>query len=72
MAKLKMKPMDLTVYILASVGALNWGLAEVLDFNVVNFALELVNLASYSMFIYGAIGLAGACSLAQLFGFKLN
>ena len=66
MVKFKMKPLEWVAYLLVSIGALNWGLAEVLNFNAVDWLLGLVNLTSYSIFVYGAVGLAGAYSLYKI------
>lgn len=55
------------VYVLVGVGALNWGLDKVLSFNVVDWLLTLIGIASYSIYVYGAVGLAGAYSLYKIF-----
>lgn len=54
-------------YVLVGVGALNWGLDKVLSFNVVDWLLTLIGIASYSIYVYGAVGLAGAYSLYKIF-----
>jgi len=66
MAKIKMKPLEWVAYLLVSIGALNWGLDKVAGFNIVDWLLGLVNLAGYSIFVYGAVGLAGAYSLYKI------
>ena len=66
MVKFKMKPLEWVAYLLVSIGALNWGLSEVAGFNLVEWLLGLANLTGYSIFVYGAVGLAGAYSLYEM------
>ncbi|MXR39807.1 DUF378 domain-containing protein [Halobaculum sp. WSA2] len=53
-----------TVWLLAGLGALNWGLMELADLNLVT---ELVGTGAAGA-IYIAIGAAGGLSLAGNFG----
>lgn len=53
-----------TVWLLAGLGALNWGLMEVADLNLVT---ELLGSGSAGL-VYIVIGAAGALSLAGNFG----
>mgnify|MGYP001608739714 CR=1 FL=1 len=55
------------VFVLVGVGALNWGLDRFFSFNVVDWLLSLVGLASFSLYVYGAIGLSGAYYLYKIF-----
>lgn len=56
-----------TAYVLTSVGALNWGLDKVFSFNIVDWLLTMVKLTSYSIYVYGLIGLAGAFAVYKIF-----
>ncbi len=68
MSKIKgMKLLDKTAYVLACAGAVNVGTSEFLNFNLVDWALGLANLGTYTTWVYGAIGLAGAYVLYSLF-----
>ena len=67
MVKIHMKPLQWVVYILIAVGALNWGLVEVLNINLVDSILGWVGLTSLATWAYTAIGLAGAWALAKIF-----
>jgi len=62
----KTKSLEWVVSLLVGIGAFSLGLANVLNFDIVDWLLNLVNFASYSIFIYGAIGIAGAYSLYKL------
>lgn len=57
---MKMKPLEWVAYILVSVGALNWGLEKVVGFNLVDTLLSWVTLTGFAVYVYGAVGLAGA------------
>ena len=54
-------------YVLVAVGALNWGLVEVLNFNLVTTVLGWVGLAGFATWVYVAIGLSGAWLLKNIF-----
>ena len=54
-------------YILLGVGALDLGLDKVFSFSVIGWLLTLIGLASYSIYVYGAVGLAGVYKLYTLF-----
>jgi len=58
MAK-KFKALDLTAGILATVGALNWGL-EVLNMNVVEALSNALSMSWLSTFVYSLVGISGA------------
>ena len=66
MTKLKMKPLEWVAYILMAIGALNWGLTEVLNFNLIGTLLSWVGLTGYAVWIYGAVGLAGAWAIYKI------
>lgn len=66
MARIKMKPLDFVAYLLVSIGALNWGLVEALNFNIVETLLGFVGFTAYALWIYLAVGVAGAYSLYKL------
>jgi len=66
MAKLKMKPLEWVAYILVAVGALNWGLVEVLGFDLVGTLLSWIGLTKFAIWIYGVVGLAGAWAIYKI------
>jgi len=53
-------PVKITAWLLAAVGAINWGLMELIDLNLVT---EIVSPSTAGV-IYIVIGAAGALSLA--------
>lgn len=57
-------PVKVTAWLLSGLGALNWGLMEFADLNLVTEFLG----ADTSGLVYGVIGLAGALSLAGNIG----
>jgi len=64
-----MKPLDLTVYVVAGIAAVNWGLGP-LGYNLVDSVLGAVNFTAYADWVYYAIGIAGVYSLYKLFSKK--
>ena len=56
----KMKTLDLIACMLVAVGAINWGLVEFLNTNLV----EMIGL--FPQVIYGAIDLSGVYALYNL------
>ena len=62
------KTMDMVIDWSVAVGALNWGLAEFFDFNLVTEVLGAVSLADFEKYVYLAIGAAGAYKVADLLG----
>ena len=52
---------------LAGVGALNWGLVEFFQLNLVTKIGEFIPM-DITQIVYGAVGLAGALVLAKVFG----
>jgi uncharacterized membrane protein YuzA (DUF378 family) len=52
-----------TAMILASVGALNWGLVALNGFNVVEKVAALIPVANVAKIIYILVGLSGAWGL---------
>lgn len=61
------KQRDMATNVIVGVGALNLGLAEVLDYNVIDTLLNTVGFANFSIFAYGLVGIAGAYSLYKTF-----
>ena len=54
--------------IIAAIGALNWGLVQILDFNVVKVVSELPVLSGIGMLqagLYIVVGAAGAYVIAD-------
>lgn len=66
MAKISMKPLQWVAYILVAVGALNWGLVGLLNFNLVDTVLGWIGLTGFTTWVYAAIGIAGALALAKI------
>lgn len=58
-----MKALDIVSAILVIVGALNWGLVGLLDFNLVTFLLGTGGLANI---VYVLVGLAGVIQAVRL------
>ena len=54
-------------FVLMAVGALNWGLVEVLNFNLVTTLLSWIKLSGFAVWAYGAIGLSGALAIVKIF-----
>jgi uncharacterized membrane protein YuzA (DUF378 family) len=56
-----MKPLDVVAAALVIVGALNWGLAGVFQFDLVAalFGMKFGETSAASSVIYGLVGLAG-------------
>lgn len=57
--------MDRLALILVIIGALNWGLVGVADFNLVSFLFG--EMTTLSRLIYGLVGLAGIWAISLLF-----
>lgn len=53
-------------YLLSIVGAVNWGLIAVFNFNLVEFLFN--NYPTYIKAVYVAVGLSGVFSLFTIFG----
>ena len=56
-----MKPLDITAAALVIIGALNWGLAGVLqlDLGAALFGMKFGETSALTSVIYGLVGLAG-------------
>ncbi len=52
-----MKNIDITALILVVIGAINWGLVGILDFNLVVFLFGKVSVITSAIYIF--IGLSG-------------
>lgn len=59
-----MKTISIISLILTIIGALNWGLIALLDFNLVSFLFGDKNLVT--MLIYGLVGLSGLINIRTL------
>lgn len=64
-----MRAIDYTTRILVIVGALNWGLVAIAEFDLVAqlFGLEFGEANVATRVIYGLVGLAGVWELIRLF-----
>jgi uncharacterized protein len=64
-----MSGIDITARLLAGIGAVNWGLVSVADFDLVAaiFGLEFGETNTASRVVYGLVGLAGLWVLGRLF-----
>jgi len=64
-----MKSLDVLAAVLVVVGALNWGLVAVANFDLVAtlFGLQFGHTSALSSIVYGLVGLAG---LYQAFSWK--
>lgn len=56
-----------TAMILASVGALNWGVIAITGVNYVDKLVGFIPLASAGTILYVAVGISGALGLYQSF-----
>lgn len=64
--EVKMDGLTKTAVILANIGAINWGLVA-MNFNLVEWLANLVNLPVLATIIYALVGLSGLYCLAKLF-----
>lgn len=64
-----MKSLDVLAAVLVVVGALNWGLVAIANFDLVAalFGMSFGQTSALSSVVYGLVGLAG---LYQAFGWK--
>ena len=62
-----MKKLDITAAALVIVGALNWGLVAIAEFDLVAalVGLEFGETNAVSRIVYGLVGVAGVYQLAQ-------
>ncbi len=64
-----MSGLDIGARVLAGIGALNWGLVALAEFNLVAaiFGLEFGETNAITRVVYGLVGLAGLWVLGRLF-----
>ncbi|MCK4651380.1 DUF378 domain-containing protein [Candidatus Babeliales bacterium] len=62
-----MKVLAWLAHLLASVGAINWGLVTFFKFNFVDYLNKLSGNIGIDMFLYALVALAGIYSLISLF-----
>lgn len=53
-------------FVLGAVGALNVGLVEVFNFNLIETLVSFISLTGYLSWVYGAIGLSGAWAIVKI------
>jgi uncharacterized protein len=65
-----MKTLDLLTRVLVVIGALNWGLVAIADFDLVAaiFGLDFGETNAVTRIVYGLVGLSGIYQLALLGG----
>ena len=65
-----MRGTDIVARILAGVGAVNWGVVALAEFDLVAaiFGLDFGETNAATRVVYGLVGLAGLWVLARLFG----
>ena len=56
------------VWILTSVGSLNWGLVEFFDYNAVTELSTALSSPTVATVVYGAVAVAGVVTLADHLG----
>lgn len=63
-----MRKIDVAAILLAVVGALNWGLVAVFEFDLVAgvFGLEFGETSAITRIVYGLVGLAGVWTLVRI------
>ena len=54
-------PISTIISVISSIGAINWGLVAIFDFNLVTYLFD--NYAFLSQIIYSIIGLSGILSI---------
>ena len=59
-----MKGLDILALLLVIIGAVNWGLIGLFNFNLVSFIFG--DMTIFSRIIYGLVGLAGLYSITFL------
>lgn len=64
-----MNGLDIGARLLASIGAINWGLVSLAEFDLVAaiFGLEFGQTNAATRLIYGLVGLAGIWVISRLF-----
>lgn len=64
-----MNGIDIAARVLAGIGALNWGLVALAEFDLVAaiFGLEFGQTNGLTRVVYGLVGLAGAWVIGRLF-----
>lgn len=65
--KFQMNFVEWIAYGLVVVGAVNWGLVGLFNFNLVEKLLTMVNAANILKWVYGAVGAAGLYSAYKIF-----
>jgi uncharacterized membrane protein YuzA (DUF378 family) len=65
----EMSGIDLAARVLAGIGAVNWGLVALAEFDLVAaiFGLEFGQTNAATRVVYGLVGLAGLWVLARVF-----
>jgi len=63
-----MTPMGKVAFVLVVIGALNWGLVGIFNFNVVSFLLG--DMSALSRIIYTLVGLSGVYMIVNASGDK--
>ncbi len=63
-----MRKIDVAAILLAVVGALNWGLVALFEFDLVAavFGLEFGETNAITRIVYGLVGLAGVWALVRI------
>lgn len=56
------------IWILTSIAALNWGLVEFVDYNLVAEAATVLGSPTVETVVYAAVGLAGVITLLDHLG----
>ena len=49
-----------------NVGALNWGLVKLFNFDLITWLFTLIGIVNYSTWVFGIIGLTGAYALYRI------
>ena len=60
-----MKVLDIIALILVIIGAINWGLIGLFDFNLVSFLFG--DMSIISRIVYSLVGIAGLINIGLLF-----
>lgn len=68
--KYKYNTVDLVASVLATVGAINWGLVSVFDFDLV--ASLFGEMTTLSRVVYGLVGLAGLYMIYVIYKMFVN
>ncbi len=66
MAMIENDTLQIALWLVVAIGALNWGLVEFLDFNLITDLLQLSKGSTEYQAAIGVVGAAGALNIYEL------